>query len=665
MADTFDISRILEDAAGEDEDGGSEDHFGVHVSQRDLYACIFFLSCVYFSGFISARFFSMPTLVGEILAGIVFGPNCLDLVPNAEAFVMLGELGLVLLVLEAGIDIDLITLKLVGKRGVIIALVGTILPVAFAVGLARLLGFGGIEAIAAGCTFAPTSLGIAMNVLRQANLVNTPVGQAVVAAAIIDDMLALIILSQLQAFAGDAAPTVLDLLIPVISAVAFLIIGGSIAVLVLPRILDKLILGRIPNGRHHNREWLSLAIMFVLLLSLMPAAYFAKASPLMGAFLAGLVFCSSDGTHHFFRSQFKRVLQWLMRIFAAASIGFQVPVLMFGNHTVLLQGLTFSVALMGKLAVGFLVPNFSLTERFRGLHLRDCLVVGFSMMAEGEFAFVIAIFSLKHGMITQDVYASVTLAILLSMIMSPFFLRAVISYFNKKIEGALNGTSDDLEARLSKGVRERTALFYRLQIQCSPAWGLLSDIIDELNALGLEVIDHRKWHPRGSNALLIKELYVYDARDQLLLGEGDDSEADERAVAKRAEEITEGLRRAIGQTEILVQVRRWEPRMPKSSARSTREHIVHATTAALKKASGEDLGTPHGTNMYVRMEGATPSDSSQRGIDTLDKRYRGRLDGLFRHDIQGDDVELTEEDAELLVSLSDDDMLHESCAACS
>ena len=92
--------------------------------------------------------------------------------------------------LEAGIDIDLTTLKLIGARGFIIALVGTFLPIVIAFVIANILGYRGVTAVAAGCTFAPTSLGIAMNVLRQSSIANTPVGQLIVAAAIIDDMIA-------------------------------------------------------------------------------------------------------------------------------------------------------------------------------------------------------------------------------------------------------------------------------------------------------------------------------------------------------------------------------------------------------------------------------------------------------------------------------------------
>ena len=74
----------------------------------------------------------MPPLVGQIFAGIVCGHAVLDIVPYEEAWVLLGEIGLVLLVIEAGVDINVTTLKLIGKRGVIIAIFGSIFPIAIA-----------------------------------------------------------------------------------------------------------------------------------------------------------------------------------------------------------------------------------------------------------------------------------------------------------------------------------------------------------------------------------------------------------------------------------------------------------------------------------------------------------------------------------------------------
>ena len=80
---------------------------------------------------------------------------------------------LYLLVIEAGIDIDLTTLKLIGMRGIVIALIGSVLPIAIAIGIAFALGYDTVTSVAAGAAFGPTSLGIAMNILRQGKIVNT------------------------------------------------------------------------------------------------------------------------------------------------------------------------------------------------------------------------------------------------------------------------------------------------------------------------------------------------------------------------------------------------------------------------------------------------------------------------------------------------------------
>jgi Kef-type K+ transport system membrane component KefB len=139
---------------------------------------------------------------------------------------------LILLVIEAGIDIDLTTLNLIGARGVTIAIVGSVLPIGLGIAIAFALGTDAKGAIAGGAAFGPTSLGIAMNILRSAKIINTPVGQMIVAAAVIDDMIALIVLSQLNALVGEV--TISGILIPIVSALGFLVIGGYLAIFILP-----------------------------------------------------------------------------------------------------------------------------------------------------------------------------------------------------------------------------------------------------------------------------------------------------------------------------------------------------------------------------------------------------------------------------------------------
>lgn len=337
----------------------------------------------------------------------------------------------------------------------------------------------------------------------------SPVGQMIVSAAVIDDMIALLVLSLLKAFEGEI--TVQGILIPIISAVLFLVLGGYICVFILPRLINKYVLTRFNENNHDKVE---LALMFAMLLALMPATFYAQASYLMGSFLAGLTFCSSDGLHHLFVRQFKRVLQWLMRIFFSASIGFQVPIKDFGDPTVIWQGLVFCFALSGKIAVGFMVPNFTQARRFTGNHLRDCLLTGFSMAAEGEFAFVIAVYSVDAGLISKDLYASVVLAVLISTIIPPFCLRFTISYYNKKGEEAVAKAAEEEElrkhdldvktadSRVSKGeddlvqaIKNQTDVFLVIQTQSESKWGLLIKIMDVMGKVRRGDVVFSHWFP--------------------------------------------------------------------------------------------------------------------------------------------------------------------------
>jgi Kef-type K+ transport system membrane component KefB len=287
--------------------GGAEGGTGVHIKYDDLWYAVVYLAAIWTLGFLSERLLFMPALVGQIFAGIIFGPELIGMIsaPYDQAFVLLGEVGLILLVVEAGVDIDVMTLKLIGKRGVIIAIIGSILPIVFGLAIAFALGADTKAAIAAGAAFGPTSLGIAMNILKTGKIINTPTGQLIVAAAIIDDMIALIILSQLGGLVGEI--TVQGVVVPIVSALAFLIIGGYAALMVIPGFLERFVFNDRMSG--DTRGKIGLAIMLALVIGLMQATHYAEASHLMGAFIAGLVFCTDHDLHVTFVSQFKRVLQ--------------------------------------------------------------------------------------------------------------------------------------------------------------------------------------------------------------------------------------------------------------------------------------------------------------------------------------------------------------------
>jgi hypothetical protein len=474
--------------------------------------------------------------------------------------------------------------------------------------------------------------------LKAGGVLNTPVGQLIISAAVIDDMIALIVLSILESLKGtiDAA----SVLVPIISACAFLVIGGYIAIYVLPGYIEKWILNRTESQYHGKIE---LAIMFGILLGMMPATHYAKASFLMGAFISGLAFCTSHDLHATFVQQFKRVLQWLMRIFFAASIGFQVPIKDFGNGTVIWQGLVFTLALLGKIATGFMVPNFTHMRRFKGKHLRDCLITGWSMAAEGEFAFVIAVFSVDSELINKDVYASVVLAVLLSTIIPPFALRYTISYYNKKAEERVGELAEsemkkkhDLEAveadtastmsasqrenQLVGEIRNARAVFFCIQTQSESRWGLMLTLMKTMGNLGLDVIDHRSWHPRGVSTTLVNEIYCKDTIEIKEKGRS------QEVLEERINQIREALEKAINQPKTSrVKVQRWYPGVVEEIIESVHDKKM---TTSKKNLNLEERLLKEATEKLDQKQSLQTHATKEKTVEEILASMRGDKDTL-------------------------------------
>lgn len=434
---------------------------GVPASYDEIFHTFLFLCILYVMGDVICQrgIKIVPSLVGYIAAGVVLGPEGWNWIPmDPSSWVTLGNIGLILLITQAGLEMNLAILKKIGVRGFIIALVGSILPISIGMLMSwAALHQKGSTAIAMGCCFGPTSAGIAINVLGQCSVLESPLGQLIVAAAIVDDILALLVLSQLRALTSESGDiAVADIVVPIVSAFAWLFVGGAIALFVMPKLIDQIckwtlstfpsqlldILGlrngaKVEEGEHHQTMRLCLILLFALLVCLVPATHRSQASHLLGAFLAGLSLCQVKGLANTFQDEFQCLIDWLMRLFFAATIGFQVPLSLFSDGKVVANGFLLFVSILGKIAVGpLLTPVFRSesteeTEKENSCtkeHVRNCAIVGFSMAGEAEFAFVVAVFGVSEDLIPADLYASVVFAILLSTILSPLLLCTVLAF---------------------------------------------------------------------------------------------------------------------------------------------------------------------------------------------------------------------------------------------
>merc|ERR1719266_1838169 len=506
-----------------------------------------FIAALWFAGKMFSKF-GMPELVGEIVFGIILGPHLLNLPGDdgCDFLIVIGEIGLVMLVVEAGVDVDVGMLKLIGPRGLGVALMGSLFPMSMGFCITY-LGFGTdlMSSIAIGACFAPTSMGIALNVLKKARILNTPTGQLIIAAAILDDVLALIILTEIQAL---SEPTVMAILLPLIVSPVLIVVIGYLAIRWIPIWMKKL-MDRVPKD---SRENAILALLFLATFILVPAVHYTGSSHLLGAFLAGLCFCTDHTIHHAWHHQIKRVLQWLLRIFFSATIGFQIPILEFGNPSVLIRGFVYCIAGIGKVVQGFFAQPLNPKEFF---------IVGFSMSAWGEFAFILATTSYAEGTMDKESFSAVLLAVLLSVILSPYGLSFTISYYEKQAQKKM----DDHLAQFND--KNLHPLYFGINTKARGSWGHQDKILKAIFDLELEIIDFRLWHAPEYNTThhqpLTKEsFYVVDQR-AVLPPTKYLSAQEKKVLAERVKHIREGLMEALGEKSV-VHVRRWLPGVKKT-----------------------------------------------------------------------------------------------------
>jgi hypothetical protein len=301
-------------------------------------------------------------------------------------------------------------------------------------------------------------------------------------------VIALVLLSELRAL---AEPSVAAFVIPVVSAVCFTVGIGAIALFAVPPLLTRVLLPRLPPA---YVEQAMLVLLMGTSIGLMAACNAGRASYLLGAFLGGLCFCSLHSLHRLWMAQVKRLQTWLVRIFFAATVGFAVPLQRFSTGAVWGRGMLYTSVLVAKLATGVLAKPLTLPE---------ALTVGTAMCAWGELAFVVALTAKNElKLMSDDTYAAVMLAVLISVVMGPTTLRAVLAWEARRTAAALAAAS----AATRRGV-----VYYKLALRGANRFGLMPDLLRLLGSDGVEVLDCRVDSQAGGRLALV-EAYLKDTR---------------------------------------------------------------------------------------------------------------------------------------------------------
>jgi Kef-type K+ transport system membrane component KefB len=362
------------------------------------------------AGYLIASKINQSAIVWEILVGIVIGPSLLGLITYTESVQSFAQLGAVVLLFVIGLEFKIKDVFNV-KYG-IIALIGVIIPWVGGFFLAEFFGFDFISSVFVGTALTATSVAITANVLREMGKLQTEAAKAIIGAAVIDDVLGLLVLSFSMQIVNDSV-SFFPLILIIIEAVVFLVLGAYIGYVYLSKLIEKFdttkLVGRYPET--------------VFIFAMMIAFFYAMIaeliglSAIVGAFLAGV---SLSGVIIKRGKNFKEGAEYLQIIFA--SIFFVSLGVLADFHTLTLQILWFLVSLT---IVAFLTKIIGcyIGARIGRMTHKNSLAVGMGMAPRGEVAMIVALIGLNLGFIGQDIYVSLILMSLLTTVLMPSILR--------------------------------------------------------------------------------------------------------------------------------------------------------------------------------------------------------------------------------------------------
>jgi len=343
-----------------------------------------------------------PGIVGEILAGILLGPSLLGWVRPNEMLSALAELGVLFLLFRVGLEVKSSELLQVGKTATIVAFLGVVAPFLLGWGIMWLWGAPHIESVFVGAAMVATSVGITAQVLASKGLLSHDASKVILAAAVIDDVLGLIVLAVVSSLARGGI-NVPELVFTGMGAIGFTIVvakwGTRAMGTVVPRLEERLKAGEVQ---------FNLAVIILFGLALL--AMYAGVAAIIGAFLAGMAL--SDSLQPRVHDLAHGVSELLVPFFLVG-IGLHLDVSVFFHvDTLVLSSLIVLAAVLSKL-VGC---GLGAAEMGRA----DALRVGAGMVPRGEVGMVVAQIGLNLDVIPASVYGVVVfMAVATTMIAPP------------------------------------------------------------------------------------------------------------------------------------------------------------------------------------------------------------------------------------------------------
>ena len=398
-------------------------------------------------GEICARI-NLPAVLGELVGGVIVGVSALhlivfpegggevqsllmnvvgmtsDLSPagllkvfqgESEVISVLAELGVIILLFEIGLESDLKELIRVGPQAAVVAVVGVVVP--FAAGTAGLIAIFGIDtipAVFAGAALTATSIGITAKVLAEMQKLSSKEGQIIIGAAVLDDVLGIIVLAVVASLAKTGEIEILNVVYLVAGAAAFLV--GSI---IIGRLLSPFFVAVVNQMRTRGQVLIS-SLIFAFVLAYIAAAIQLEA--ILGAFAAGLILAETP-KHKELEQQISPIADMLVPIFfivvgARTDLSVLNPLEPANRAGLIIASFLVVVAIVGKVVAGFAIFGQPGINR---------LAVGVGMVPRGEVGLVFAGVGAASGVLTESLDAAIIVMVIFTTFLAPPLLRMVFN----------------------------------------------------------------------------------------------------------------------------------------------------------------------------------------------------------------------------------------------
>ena len=358
----------------------------------------------------------MPQVVGALVAGVLLGPSVFGFVSETDFLVKTSEIGVIMLMFLAGLDTDLAELKKTGFASFVIAVIGAVLPLIggticyeiFFKDLADPMAF--LKALFIGVVLTATSVSITVETLREMGKLKGKVGTAVLGAAVIDDILGIIVLTVITGFADPSVKP-----IRVMGNIVLFFVFIAIIGIIFYKAFQKM---DIIWSNHRRLAIVSLAFCFIL--SYIAEVFFGIAD-ITGAYFAGIILCNILDLREYVAKKINIMNYMFFAPIFFSSIGIKTNLEGFTSEIAAFSIVLLIIAILTKvLGCGLGAKLFKFTNH-------EALAVGVGMISRGEVALIVAQKGAAAGLINTDLFPAIVLVVVVTTLVTPILLKLVMN----------------------------------------------------------------------------------------------------------------------------------------------------------------------------------------------------------------------------------------------